>query len=54
MENYKKPVIVSESAPNQAAPAVAAAFLAGVAAGVARGKIEIDSTHTHALPRKDY
>ena len=49
MESYKKPAIVSESAPNQAAPAVAAAFLAGVGAGLARGKIKIDSLHTQAL-----
>lgn len=51
METYKKPLIVSDNT-NQAAPAVAAAFLAGVGAGLARGKIGIDSTHTQALPRK--
>lgn len=52
METYKKPVIASEDSARNVFPAIAGALALGVGMGLARGKIEIDSTHTQALPRK--
>lgn len=49
METYKKPVIVEESSTHGVFPAVAAAFASGIALGLAKGKTEIDSTHTQTL-----
>lgn len=55
METYKKPVVVEEHSVRNIAPAVGAAFVAGVAAGLARGKNVIDSKHTQSLkPRKNF
>ena len=61
MMNYTKPVIVNLDSSAGVMPLAAlggakvvAAAAAGVAAGLARGKVEIDSTHTQSLtPRKD-
>lgn len=52
MESYKKPVIASDDSMRGVFPAIATAFAAGVAAGLARGRTMIDSTHTQALPSK--
>ena len=52
METYKKPVIASNESSRNVFPAIAGALALGVGMGLARGKIEIDSTHTQALPRK--
>jgi len=55
LETYKKPVVVEEHSVRNIAPAVGAAFVAGVAAGLARGKNVIDSKHTQSLkPRKNF
>ena len=66
---YTKPVIVTDFAANGVIPgaliggavaavkglSAAALLVAGVAAGLSKGKLKIDSTHTDALtPRKDF
>ncbi len=51
-EMYKKPTVTNDDSGRGVFPAVAQAFAAGVALGLARGKIAIDSTHTQALNRR--
>lgn len=48
-EMYKKPTVTNDDSGRGVFPAVAQAFAAGVALGLARGKIAIDSTHTQKL-----
>ncbi len=51
-ETYKKPAIVNDDSGRGVFPAVAGAFAAGVALGLAKGRNVIDSSHTQSLPRR--
>lgn len=50
-EIYKKPTITSDGSGRGVFPAVAAALASGIALALAKGKVEIDSTHTQKLQR---
>lgn len=51
-EMYKKPTVTNDESGRNVFPAVLKAFASGVTMGLARGKTEIDSTHTQTINRR--